>query len=243
MSTRTLPHGLGRALPLAFGITVLCTMFSGVASAQVFDRTTVVTFSAPVEIPGAGPQILPAGTYVFKLVKSYADRHIVQIFSQNEQQLYATILAIPNLRLHPTDQTVMTFAERAAGQPQAIRAWFYPGDNWGQEFVYRKAEAVELARVTQAPVLYLPDDAPRIVAPVTTPPEPAVAVLAQQPVKAVTPTGQDIPVSAVVEPPPPPAAPQLPKAAGELPLLALLGLLSLSLGIGLGLVRRSPCAH
>jgi hypothetical protein len=72
--------------------------------------------------------------------------------------------------LQATDKTVMTFGERAAGEPQTIRAWFYPGDNSGQEFVYPKKRAVELAKITNQPVLYIPDEvAPNILAPVKTP--------------------------------------------------------------------------
>ena len=57
----------------------------------------------------------------------------------------STILAIPNFRLKATDKTVMTFRERLAGQPEALRAWFYPGSQWGEEFVYPKAKAMEIA--------------------------------------------------------------------------------------------------
>src|SRR6185503_14382040 len=134
------------------------------------DKRTRVTFNAPVEIPGISAQVLPAGTYVFRLNGSVADRHIVQILNSDQTHLIANILAIPNWRLRPTDKTVMTFSERKAGEPQAIRAWFYPGDNFGQEFVYPKKVAVELAKVTNVPVLYIPEDvAPNIVAPAPTP--------------------------------------------------------------------------
>src|ERR1700682_3265052 len=127
---------LSRSLVFALSLTVLCMIFTSTASAQTWNKKTVVTFSAPVEIPGVGAQVLPAGTYVFKLLDSQSDRHIVQIFNKNQTHVFATILAIPNYRLKATDKTVMTFAERRAGDPQAIRAWFYPGDNFGQEFVY-----------------------------------------------------------------------------------------------------------
>src|SRR2546421_2830900 len=44
-----------------------------------------------------------------------------------------------------------------------------PGDNWGQEFVYPKRRALQLAKLTNLPVLYIPDDlAPNLVAPVRT---------------------------------------------------------------------------
>src|SRR5688572_23974021 len=140
MFARNLSIRLNRALVFAFSITALCTMFSQNASAQPWNKRTSVTFSGPVEIPGVDAQVLPAGTYVFRLLDSLSDRHIVQVFNSDESHIFATILAIPNYRLQATDKTVITFSERAAGQPQAIRAWFYPGDNWGQEFVYPKRQ-------------------------------------------------------------------------------------------------------
>src|SRR3979411_1999932 len=126
-----------------------------------WNRKTVISFSAPVEIPGvhlAGWGVLPAGTYVFKIMDSQSDRHIVQIFSKDEKTVYATILAIPNYRLKPTDKTVITFRERPAGEPEALRAWFYPGRNWGEEFVYPKSKAIELAKTTNTPVLFTTAD-------------------------------------------------------------------------------------
>ena len=129
--------------------TVFCLAFMGVvfspaANASEWNRKTTMTFSGPVEIPGVhlkGWAVLPAGTYVFKIMDSNSDRHIVQIFNADETQIYATILAIPNYRLKATDKTVVTFRERPAGEPEALRAWFYPGRNWGEEFVYPKAQS------------------------------------------------------------------------------------------------------
>src|SRR3982751_3512317 len=111
MFARNLSKRLIRSLTLAFCITVLFMMFSSPASAQFPNKKTTVTFSGPVEIPGVGAQVLPAGTYVFKLLDSLSDRHIVQVFNKAENHVYATILAIPNYRLKATDKTVMTFAE------------------------------------------------------------------------------------------------------------------------------------
>lgn len=220
------------ALVLLFGVALLCTMFSATALAQPRDRKTTVTFSQPFEIPGvgpqgSGPQVLPAGTYVFALVDSLGDRHIVRVFSSDEQQVHATILAIPNYRLRATDKTVMTFAERAAGDPQAIRAWFYPGDTSGQEFVYPKKRAVELAKITQQPVLYIPDEVAA---------QPPLVALKAAPVRAVTPVGEDVALAEVVEAPPVQVA-RLPKTAGNLPLIGLMGLLSMAVGLSLKRLR------
>jgi len=209
-------------------------IFTNTASAQTkWNKKTVVTFSAPVEIPGVDAQVLPAGTYVFKLLDSQSDRHIVQIFNKNQTHIFATILAIPNYRLKATDKTVMTFAERRAGDPQAIRAWFYPGDNFGQEFVYPKKRALEIAKITNAPVVYIPDEvATNYTAPVTEATEPAVIVLKEVPLKAVQPTGEDVEIAQVIEQPPVQTA-SLPKTASQLPLVALMGFMCLGIGISM----------
>ena len=200
--------------------------------------------------PPQGVGVLPAGTYVFKILDSQSDRHIVQIFNKDETKVYATILAIPNYRLKATDKTVVTFRERPAGQPEALRAWFYPGRNWGEEFVYPKAKAIELAKATNTPVLYTTADLPlEVTKPMLTVTEPEVAQLKEAPVKAIQPTGEEVEMAAVVTPPPaaelkPDTAPAqvaamtLPKTASPLPLIALFGLLALGGACGLGLVQK-----
>ncbi len=218
-----------KTLLIVFCIVAACAFLLPAAVADEGNKRTTVTFSGPVEVPGVDAQVLPAGTYLFKLMDSPSDRNIVQIFSADGTHLYTTILAIPNYRLRATDKTVMTFRERAEGQPEALRAWFYPGANWGQEFVYPKARAIELAKVTQTPVLATPIDL------AATP----VETLKTAPVVAVAPTGETIEVARVVEPPPvqtaqvePPAA-VLPATASWLPSLGLIGLLSLGTGLGI----------
>src|SRR5947209_15672786 len=186
------------------------------ASADDWNKKTVVTFSAPVEVPGVGAQVLPAGTYVFKIVDSLSDRHIVQIFNQDETRVYTTILAIPNYRLRATDKTVMTFKERAQGEPEAIRAWFYPGSQSGEEFVYPKSKAIEFAKISNEPVLYTPVAVADVEA------------LKTVPIEAVAPTGDPVPVAEVVQAPPAQIAQaELPKTASFMPLLLCVGLLSL----------------
>ena len=204
-----------------------------------------MTFSEPVEIPGVGAQVLPAGTYVFRLLDSQSDRHIVQVSNVRGDHVYATILAIPNYRLKATDKTVITFRERAAGDPEAIRAWFYPGRTWGEEFVYPKKRAIELARSTNQPVLAMPTElATYLTQPVVSANDPPVVALREAPIEAVKPTGEVVPVAEVVEAPPVQTAAaaeeSMPKSASPLPLLGLLGLLSLGAGFALlGFPKRS----
>jgi len=232
--------------------TTLCFMALGVllapaAKADEWNRKTVITFSGPVEIPGVhlpGWGILPAGTYVFKILDSQSDRHIVQIFSKDELTVYATVLAIPNYRLKATDKTVITFRERPAGQPEALRAWFYPGRNWGEEFVYPKAKAIELAKATNTPVLFTEVEIPLEVAePIKSADAAVVVELKRAPIMAIQPTGEEVQLAQVVTPPPvevamaaPPA--ELPHTASNLPLVGLFGLLALGGALALRVMEK-----
>jgi hypothetical protein len=236
-----------KLLASSFCLTLVALAIPSLVKADEWNKETTVTFSAPVEIPGVGAQTLPAGTYVFKLMDSQSDRHIVQIFNKRGDHLYATILAIPNYRLKSTDKTVMTFRERAAGSPEAIRAWFYPGNNWGQEFVYPKTRAIELAKITNLPVLAMPADlAFNITTPAKSADEAPVLALKEAPVTAVKPTGEEVAVAEVVETPPvqtaavstPERTARLPKTASALPLLGLIGLLALAAWITLSTIQK-----
>ncbi len=199
------------------------------ARADQWNKKTIVTFNQPMEVPGN--MTLPAGKYVFKLLDSNAFRHIVQIWNEDENHLFTTILAIPNYRLKPTGETVINFSERPANQPQALRAWFYPGDNFGQEFAYPKNRALQLAQSSKVAV------------PAETA-EPTAENLATVPLVAVTPSQKEEPIAEVapVQEKTAPEAPmvaeakELPKTASPVPLIGLLGLVSLGLAFGLRLL-------
>jgi len=180
---------------------------------------------------------LPAGTYVFKVMDSMSDRHIVQIFNADETHVFTTILAIPNYRLKATDKTTITFRERPAGEPEALRAWFYPGREWGEEFVYERPKAIQLANETNQYVL----STPVVLA------AAPIDVLKAAPLEAVNPKGETIETSQVVEAPPAPApvaAPvqvaSLPKTASDLGLVGLSGMMLLGAGLLLsGFAKKS----
>lgn len=232
-----------KVITLFGSVVLLGAILAPCAKADEWDRKTVITFSGPVEIPGvhlAGWGVLPAGTYVFKILDSQSDRHIVQIFNKDETAIYATILAIPNYRLKATDKTVITFRERPAGEPEALRAWFYPGRNFGEEFVYPKAKAIELAKSTNTPVLFTPAEIPVEVAePIQSASAPVVTEMKRAPIMAIKPTGEEVQIAEVVTPPPAevavavatPASGEadrtLPATASPLPMIGLLGLLAL----------------
>jgi hypothetical protein len=223
-----------KALLSLFAVVLLGPVVLPGAKADTWNKKTVVTFSQPVEIPG---KILPAGTYTFQLLDSLSDRHIVQVFNADGSQIIATILAINNYRLTPTGDNVMKFSERPGDSPEALRAWFYPGDSFGQEFVYPRARAMQLAQTTKVIV-------------------PAVAAetiddsaMKTAPIVAVTPDQKEVEVTTVIQTTPPaevvktapvavaaaPETEELPKTASSMPLIALLGGLSISLALGLKL--------
>lgn len=113
------------------------------ASADEWNKKTIITVNEPLAIPG---MVLQPGKYVMKLADTQADRHIVQVFNEDESKILDTIVAIPNYRLEPTDKTQFGFWEMPSGQPHALKAWFYPGDNFGQEFAYPKEIATNIAQ-------------------------------------------------------------------------------------------------
>src|SRR5258707_551733 len=111
-------HTLTVALAFAISCALALVAFAPPAHADAWDKRTIVTFSQPVEVPG---QILPAGKYIFKLVDSQSDRHIVRIMNERENHVFATILAIPDYRTETPSKTIFTFYEMPSGQPEVVK--------------------------------------------------------------------------------------------------------------------------
>jgi hypothetical protein len=225
----------------ACAVLFVSTAFLPKLKADEWNKETVVTFDEPVEIPG---QVLPAGTYVFKLADTLADRTVVQIFNKNQDHLYATILAVPDYRLEPAGHSVINFEERASNAPEAVKAWFYPGDNYGFEFVYPKSRATELAQQNNQNVPSMPSElAANTKKPVQSMHEQSVVAMKQAPVTAVKPSGEQMPVAQAVQTQPAPTQmaanrpPKMPSTASPIPLLALMGLLLVSAGAAAGIWR------
>jgi hypothetical protein len=120
------------------------------AGADERDRLTYLTFSGPVQLPGV---TLTAGTYTFRLADLEGDRHVVQVLRKDDSKLIATVLTIPNKLLDAPKDPYVMFEERPAGSPQAMKAWFYPGNSIGEEFIYPKKQAVAIAKANHEPVL------------------------------------------------------------------------------------------
>jgi len=125
---------------------VLLTGAATQANADQWNKKTYINTSRSIEVPGA---ILPPGRYVFKLLDSQSNRHIVQILNERENHVYSTNLAISKQRMEPADNTILTFYEMPGGGPEPVRSWFYPGDTIGQEFSYPRRRALEISRMTR----------------------------------------------------------------------------------------------
>jgi hypothetical protein len=254
----------GNIAPICAALLVAC-LTPGVR-ASILDEKTNITISESIEIPGA---VLPPGQYVIKLVESKGNRHIVQFLSSDEKHVFSTVLAIPNMRIHPTGKTVLSFYEMPAGQPRAVRAWFYPGELIGDEFAYPKQRAGEISTASNQKVPVAPEDqalaskpestaettasaAPAAVEPIAAEPAPVElpstqpAEQAPQPVERasvqpVEPAPAPAPVVAQAETKPDTTAaqPVMPHTASDVPLWGLLGAGSLAMAGILRVARKS----
>jgi hypothetical protein len=233
---------------ILFCFALLCFLSPRSAMADEWDKKTILTFSGPVQVQNTR---LDAGTYVFKLADT-ADRHVVQIFNQDETQVIATVMAIPDYRLKPSGDTVVKFSETFDGAtasgtvPQAgvpIKEWFYPGDNFGQEF---KVAPQPVETATAEPTT--PPPPPTESQPAPAPPEASEAAEPAeqpQPQQATpAPTNQE-PTETQQQPTAPAPAPvqteaptSLPKTASTMPLVGLISLLSLAAAGGLRMISR-----
>lgn len=222
-----------RVLIATVVLALLVGAFASPAQADQWDKKSIITFSKPIDVAGT---VLPAGTYVFKLYDSKSYRHIVQIWNEDQTELINTVIAIPNYRLEPTGEVVLKFHEMPAGSVEALRAWFYPGDKFGQEFVYPKGRAIQLAQASKE------------IVPAETE-TPTASNLKTVPLVAVTPEKKEEPVAEAIQVLPPhvpeqtaealaPVEKQLPKTASQFFLIGLLGVASLGIAFGLKLLAK-----
>jgi hypothetical protein len=240
------------SIPLA---AVALAASLSVTRADTWDKKTTVSFSQPVEVPGA---ILQPGKYVMKLVDSQTDRHVVQFTNERQNHVYATTIAIPAYRTQVTDRTVITFYEAAAGQAEPIRNWYYPGDNFGQEFVYPKEHLRDIAFVHTAtpPALDTRSEVRSPVAaaePVLEGESAPVAgpIETQAQANALTNDESNVPVEIAQATPPQPEQPaaaasqpapapsELPQTNGNFAGIALMGLASIGGAVTVRKLRRS----
>lgn len=116
----------------ALSLTLLGVFFAPQGRADEGDKKTIITTNESIQVPG---KVLPAGTYELKLINP-DDLTLVGIYNGDGSHLIATVQGISDSRMEPTGKSVLQFEERPAGQPEALKEWFYPGDDSGVEFIY-----------------------------------------------------------------------------------------------------------
>ena len=243
----------GRMVPVTiFATAIALCAIPFTVHADEWDKKTIITVDQPIQVTNT---YLEPGSYVFKLVNSSNDRHIVQIFNRDQNHLIDTVMAIPNYHLQRVGKTEFTFWETPPGTAPAVRAWFWPGDNYGQEFRYpTQLKQIALATPPPAPKTFEPQQ------PAVTPEPPVqtpAPVAEPQPQAEVQPApAQEPELLAQNSPPPAPPQPEaqaapppqpatdnadqpgeLPKTASPYPLIGLVGFLSAGL-FGLLRVKR-----
>ena len=249
---------------VSLAIGLLAVMPTSVRASE-WDQLVYFTFNAPVEVPGVA---LPAGTYMFKLADADGNRNVIRVLSKDGLTVYATFFAIPDERMTAPDDPVVTFEETPAGAPEAIKAWFYPGDRVGHEFVYPKDQAQRIAAATRQPVLtsasiqsnQRPTTSSGSVTPVEQMKNASVSRVNERgetqpmhsetsahaaPMKSLQPTTASATAAsgrAVATSGKSnqtnPSSKQLPRTASALPLIGLCGLTSLALGLAARALRR-----
>ena len=243
-----------------FGVLCFALVISMVfvidIQADQWNKKTIITITQPLQLPGV---TLQPGKYVFKLGDSSSNRHIVHVFNEDETDVLTTILAIPNYRLRPTGDSEFGFWETPKGTAPALRAWFYPGDNFGQEFAYPKNEAMVITAAVGQMVPSISAEEQMEIARTEVKTETAelkTDVVTEEPqevaeVAEVEPITPAVEEPARVEEPTPAVETQkedtvieeepkaLPATASSFPLVALLGMLSLVMAVVVRGIRLS----
>lgn len=259
MKVRILTYSRG-ALAMLCGLALAAGMSTFRAKAGVWDKKTILTVNQTIQVTDT---VLDPGTYVLRLDESSPNRHIVRIFNDDQSHLLGTILAIPAERLEPASDSVFTFWETPPGTAKALRTWFYPGADIGDEFPYPKS-LKQLAMATPAALAQAPPPAPATTldavmaqpAPPTPPPEPAAlteemtgesrdrlaepvdASPAPPPAPLPAPVQTSAPVDAPESPPAEQQPAELPKTASPYPMIGLSGAVMLGFA-GLLRLKRS----
>ncbi len=139
-----------RTLRMACCAAALALVVAVPARADESNKLTYLTFSAPVDLPGIS---LPAGRYRFEIADPVDARRVIKVSSDDGRKMYGMLLTIPNTMLEPAKDPVVIFQEVPAGAPHPIKAWFYPGESIGYEFVYPHDQALKIAKANHESVL------------------------------------------------------------------------------------------
>lgn len=226
----------------AFRPMVVAT-FALLISMAAFAQTPEVSVLPVTEPLDVGGTILQPGTYHIRVVPSTTDRNKIQVMSIDGTKVFATALTIPH-PLEPGEEvpnTTFVYYPAGEGQPRALRTWFArdpEASQGGHDIVYSESRAKQLARIANSRVVYYPEDtvvaevetpALSVVTPEATvetytwtPPPTPIAESTPAPMVSSTETDDDVP---------------MPATASNVPLIALLGLMSLAGAVAFRMAR------
>jgi hypothetical protein len=75
------------------------------------------------------------------------------VSDKDGSKVHGIFLSIANQKMEPADDPIVMFKEAPAGAPQPIKAWWYPGESYGYEFVYPHDQAMKIAKANHTSVL------------------------------------------------------------------------------------------
>ena len=232
----------------SLALAVLTLGIGGAAQAQPADYKTYFTFSGPVTLPGV---TLPAGKYIFRLADAQTGRKVVSIQSEDGKRQLAMLHTIPNQAPKAPNDAEIRFMETSSNVPPPVKTWWYPGKSIGYEFIYPRAQAMQLAKVTNEPVLTTTQETSQfetadlsrisgqgVPAPVRVEETPAPAQVAGRAQQGEVFTEQGGAAASAQdtradERARSTARSELPQTAGAIPGMMLFGALSLAAGLGL----------
>jgi hypothetical protein len=235
-------------------LAVLTLSIGGRAEAQPADYRTYFTFSAPVTLPGT---TLPAGKYIFRLADPNGSRKVINVLSGDGKRSLAMLHTIPNQASRPPKDAEIRFMETSAQVPPPVKTWWYAGKSIGYEFIYPRKQALQLAKSTSEPILTTAQettdfekadlsriDGAGVPAAVRVEENPAPAEArgraqqadAEAQGASSTAAAQDVRADERARST---ARTALPRTASSVPSVLLLGLLAMTLGIGLSLFSRT----
>jgi hypothetical protein len=120
------------------------------AWADESNKLTYLTVAKTVQLPGI---TLAPGRYRIELADVVDSRRVIKVASEDGAKQFGLLLTIPNELREPAKDAVVLFSETSAAEPEAVKAYVYPGERIGYEFIYPHDQAVQIAKRAHTRVL------------------------------------------------------------------------------------------
>ena len=115
-------------------LALMVTSSAPLAGATADAKTTYLTFSAPVSLPGVA---LGAGTYIFEIANPDTSANVVRVLSSDRRISYFQGFTHAIERPRNLDRKAsVSLGEAAAGVAPPITAWWPENESTGRQFVY-----------------------------------------------------------------------------------------------------------